>query len=123
MLAGLDSRLEAGPGVGLEGERLGGRPGLVGHDEQGLERVAIVDGRGHGRGVGRVEDAQLEPIGAIAKRLFRTSGARLLPPIPPTMAVAKPASRIASPKASSGPISSPKCSGASSQPSRSAMPA
>ena len=41
--------------------------------------------------------------------------------MPPTMAVVNPASRIASPKASSGPISPWKWPGASSQPSRSAI--
>ena len=66
---------------------------------------------------------RLEPVAAVAERPWRTSGARLVPPMPMTTAVSKPASRIASPKPSSAAICSAKWSGASSQPSRSAMAA
>ena len=86
------------------------------------ERVEVVDGRGDGRRVGRVEDPQLEPAVAAAERLAGgPPGARLLPPMPPTTAVVNPASRIASPNASSAAICVAKWTGASSQPSRSAI--
>ena len=53
----------------------------------------------------------------------RTSGARLLPPMPATIALVKPASRMPSPKPSRAGMSLVKCSGASSQPRRSAIAA
>ena len=93
---GAERPLGAVPGVGLEGERLGRRAGLAGDDPERRERVEVVDGRGHGRRVGRVEDAQRRASRRPSRRSRRkTSGARLLPPIPPTTAVVNPASRIA----------------------------
>ena len=50
-----------------------------------------------------------------------TSGPRLLPPMPATIAVVNPASRVPSPKPSRAAIRSVKWAGASSQPSRSEM--
>ena len=45
------------PLVGLERERLGRSAGLGGDDEEGADRVQIVERRGNGRRVGRVQDA------------------------------------------------------------------
>ena len=112
-----------GPGVGLEGERLDVVPDLRGDDEQRRERIEVVDGRGDRRRVGRVEDAQVEPAGRGPERRSSTSGARLLPPIPATIAAVKPASRMPSPNPSSAAIWPAKWSGASSQPRRSSMAA
>ena len=60
--------LDPVPGVGLEGERLGRRAGLARNDEQGGEWVEIVDDCGDGRGVGRVEDPQIQPTLARPER-------------------------------------------------------
>src|SRR5579862_1562069 len=56
----LESGVHARPGVGHEGERLGRRAGLAGHDPEGLERVEVVDGRRDRRRIRGVEDPQVE---------------------------------------------------------------
>jgi hypothetical protein len=56
------------PGIGKEREWLGRRAGLARDDEERREGIEIVDGRGHGRRVRRVEDAQVEPAVARAER-------------------------------------------------------
>ena len=61
--------LGAVPGIGLEGERLRGRAGLAGNDEERGERVEVVDDcRDRGR-IGRVEDPQVQPALAAAECL------------------------------------------------------
>src|SRR4029079_18226455 len=59
---GSERLLGAIPGVGLEGEGLRRGAGLAGDDPERRERIEVVHRRGYGRRVGRVEDAEIEPV-------------------------------------------------------------
>ena len=59
-LDAIEPRLRACPRIREKGERLGRRPGLGRDDHERPDRVEVVERGRHERGVGRVEDAQLE---------------------------------------------------------------
>ena len=56
----LEGGLDAGPGVGEEGQRLGRRARLRGHDPERRQRVEVVDDRRDRARIGRVEDPQVQ---------------------------------------------------------------
>ena len=102
-----EGRLGPRPGVRRGTRGLGRRARLRGDDEERPQRIEVVEDRVRRRpGRSNRGSAARGSPRSMPNVRRRTSGARLLPPMPATIAVVKPSSTTASPKASSAGICS-----------------